>query len=91
MRLAFTFFFTLLGFALSLGQETTDHFSHDFFEKQRFAHRGGYANGPENTIETILDNINHGVGAIEIDVEMTKDQKLVIFHDATIEAGFADR
>lgn len=67
------------------GQTTLDHFAPDFFEQQRFAHRGGYANGPENTIETILYNINNGVGAIEIDVELTADDQLVIFHDPTVE------
>lgn len=78
-------FYLLGSFFAAFTQERLDHFAPDFFEQQRFAHRGGYANGPENTIETILYNINNGVGAIEIDVELTKDNQLVIFHDATIE------
>ena len=85
MRLILCLFFALFIQGIAFAQETVNHFSHEFFEQQKFAHRGGYANGPENTIETVLYNISHGVGAIEIDVEMTQDQKLVIFHDATIE------
>ncbi|MFK7925115.1 MAG: glycerophosphodiester phosphodiesterase [Bacteroidia bacterium] len=84
MRIILLFCF-LGSFFDAFTQERLDHFAPDFFEQQRFAHRGGYANGPENTIETILYNINNGVGAIEIDVELTKDNQLVIFHDATIE------
>jgi glycerophosphoryl diester phosphodiesterase len=78
--LLFSFFVAYLGF----GQETLVHFTPDFFHKQRFAHRGGYASGPENTIHTILYNINHGVSAVEIDVQLTKDNQLVVFHDDSI-------
>lgn len=69
----------------ALGQEELTHFSSANFEKFRFAHRGGYTNGPENTIKTILGSINRGVNAIEIDVELTKDNQLVVFHDKTID------
>lgn len=65
-------------------QDTPSNFSPDVFEKQRFAHRGGYAIGPENTLQTILDNIEKGTGAIEIDVQLTKDNQLVLFHDQKI-------
>jgi len=75
--------FTFLS-STAFTQEITNHFTSDFFEKQVFAHRGGYANGPENTIETILYNISQGVSAIEVDIKMTKDNKLVLFHDETI-------
>lgn len=67
-----------------ISQETLSHFSPEYFEKQQFAHRGGYANGPENTLETILFNIDNGVNAIEIDVQLTKDKELVLFHDDKI-------
>lgn len=69
--------------SLIFAQEPRDHFSQEFFEHQRFAHRGGYANGPENTLKTILDNLENGVCGIEIDVFLTKDQQLVLFHDDT--------
>ena len=52
------------------------------FNEQRFAHRGGYAFGPENTVETILQNIRQrNITAIEVDVMMSKDGELFLFHD----------
>lgn len=76
-----TLFFSL---CLSTTAQTSDHFDPQFFHQQEFAHRGGYAYGPENALETILDNINNGHLAIEVDVQMTKDHQLVLFHDKTI-------
>ncbi|MFK7785912.1 MAG: glycerophosphodiester phosphodiesterase [Crocinitomicaceae bacterium] len=75
--------FVFLSFA-SFGQQRANHFDSTYFNKQRFAHRGGYANGPENTLQTILYNIEHGVTAVEIDVNLTKDNELVIFHDDSV-------
>lgn len=55
------------------------------FSTYRFAHRGGYAYGPENTIQTILYNIREkGVKGVEIDIRQTRDGSLVLFHDETI-------
>ncbi|MCP4441874.1 MAG: hypothetical protein GY810_23450 [Aureispira sp.] len=61
------------------------HFQKEYFEQLEFAHRGGYANGPENSSKTILKNIALDINAIEIDIRMTKDNHLVVFHDETIE------
>lgn len=55
------------------------------FEGLRIAHRGGYANGPENALSTILKCVESGVKAIEIDIRLTRDGQLVVFHDPTIE------
>lgn len=63
----------------------TDHFVPSYFEKQVFAHRGGYANGPENTKETILKNLSKNITCMEVDVQLTKDSQLVLFHDETVE------
>ena len=71
----------LLCLSNTSAQVRLDHFFPNYFEKQRFAHRGGYANGPENTLQTIVTNIEQGVRAIEIDVMLTKDLHLVVFHD----------
>lgn len=49
------------------------------------AHRG-FHNGkdiPENSIAAFENAINHGFG-IELDVQLTKDNKLVVFHDGNI-------
>ncbi len=61
------------------------NFTPEFFEKQIFAHRGGYSYGPENTLQTILFNIANNINCVEIDIRMTKDNELVVFHDETIE------
>ncbi|MEG2311657.1 MAG: glycerophosphodiester phosphodiesterase family protein, partial [Bacilli bacterium] len=50
------------------------------------AHRGNnnhqYA---ENTLEAIMDSINKNyVAGIEIDIRMTKDNKIVVIHDCLI-------
>lgn len=76
------FFFIFCG--QILGQNSLENFESKIFEEFRFAHRGGYANGPENTLVTILNSIKNGAKAIEVDVELTKDNKLVLFHDKKI-------
>jgi glycerophosphoryl diester phosphodiesterase len=68
-----------------LSQDFVNHFSSEYFEQQQFAHRGGCASGPENTLQTILYNIKNGVTCIEIDIQLTKDLHLVLFHDQSIE------
>jgi glycerophosphoryl diester phosphodiesterase len=81
--LNYIFLFTLTFSGLS--QSHTEHFEGDYFSNLRFAHRGGYANGPENTISTILGSIQRGNHALEIDVQLTKDGHLVLFHDGSTE------
>jgi len=71
------------------GETFAQHFTYNFFENLAFAHRGGYAFGPENTLKTIVTNIGNGVYAIEIDIMLTKDKQLVLFHDKTIERVLA--
>ena len=46
-----------------------------------FAHRGGANDFVENTLEAFQQSINLGFKYIETDVQATKDNKLVIFHD----------
>lgn len=70
-------FAALAGFA-----QTPAKFEPEHFHQLRFAHRGGYANGPENTVQTITYNIREkGVTAVEVDVRQTLDGHLVLFHD----------
>lgn len=45
------------------------------------AHRGASAYAPENTLSSFLLAIAQGCDAIELDVHLTKDQKLVVFHN----------
>ena len=46
-------------------------------------HRGIVSLAPENTIEGYLLAVEKGVDVVEIDVYMTKDKQLVVFHDET--------
>lgn len=46
-------------------------------------HRGIVSLAPENTIEGYLLAAEKGVDVVEIDVYMTKDKQLVVFHDET--------
>jgi glycerophosphoryl diester phosphodiesterase len=62
-----------------------DPFLQENFSQLRFAHRGGYAYGPENVVPTIRRSlVEAGANAVEVDVEMTKDGQLVLFHDTHI-------
>ncbi len=49
------------------------------------AHRGDWRNAPENSIKAIENCIAMQVDIVEIDVRKTKDDKLVLMHDATID------
>lgn len=46
-----------------------------------FAHRGGAALRPENTLEAFQNGLAAGCGWIETDVHMTRDGEIVTFHD----------
>lgn len=48
------------------------------------AHRGAMATHPENTIAALKEAIRVGVHAVEFDVHWTKDRKLVLMHDSTV-------
>lgn len=54
------------------------------FEKYYIAHRGLFDNNtgdaPENSLNAFQEAIDNGYG-IELDVQLTKDKKLVVFHD----------
>lgn len=45
------------------------------------AHRGGKGIAPENTIPAFLKSIEQKVDFVELDVRLTKDNELVVFHD----------
>jgi len=58
------------------------------YELQRpiiFAHRGSSAYAPENTLASFELALKQNVNAIELDVTLTKDQKVVVFHDSSTE------
>ncbi|MDN5314842.1 MAG: glycerophosphoryl diester phosphodiesterase [Clostridiales bacterium] len=47
------------------------------------AHRGDPVNAPENTIPAIESAILLAVDYVEIDVQLTADNELILFHDST--------
>ena len=48
------------------------------------AHRGASGQAPENTLSAIELAIESGVAMIELDIQLTKDDDLVVFHDAIL-------
>lgn len=49
------------------------------------AHRGDWRNAPENSIQAIENVIEMGVDVVEIDVQKTKDGKLILMHDTSLD------
>jgi len=50
-----------------------------------YAHRGASEYTPENTMLAFYTGIYMGANGIETDVQRTKDGKLVLFHDSTVD------
>ena len=49
------------------------------------AHRGWSAKYPENTMLAFRKAVELGVDQIEMDIRVTKDGQLVVFHDETVD------
>lgn len=51
------------------------------------SHRGGYLGTPfpENSLSAIQNSLDFGVDIIEIDIRITKDNKLVVIHDKLLD------
>lgn len=50
-----------------------------------YAHRGASEYAPENTFSAFYLGLEMGVDGIETDVRMTRDGKLVLFHDGVLD------
>lgn len=50
-----------------------------------FAHRGGSLLAPENTLAAFERGLSYGADALELDVHLTRDGEMVVFHDSTLE------
>ncbi|MFP3866950.1 MAG: glycerophosphodiester phosphodiesterase [Desulfobacteraceae bacterium] len=48
-------------------------------------HRGAPAYEPENTLRSVRRALEMGVGAVEIDVQLTRDSRLAVIHDETVD------
>src|SRR5713226_6800931 len=73
---------------------------HPFFASERpmvFAHRGGSALAPENTMAAFDRGIACGVDGLELDVHLSRDGVVVVHHDraldrtTTLRGPIADR
>ncbi len=51
----------------------------------RIAHRGGAGLAPENTLEAFKAGLACEPDAVELDIHMSKDRKLVLMHDPMVE------
>jgi glycerophosphoryl diester phosphodiesterase len=61
---------------------------HPFFSSPRplvFAHRGGSALAPENTIASFDNGIALGADGLELDVHLSRDGVVVVHHDRTLD------
>lgn len=61
---------------------------HPFFTSSRplvFAHRGGAALAPENTMRAFANGLALGADGIELDVRLSRDGVVVVHHDATVD------
>ena len=52
---------------------------------QVIAHRGGSVEQDENTLQGMKNSYEKGVRGFETDVRLTKDRRIVVLHDATLE------
>ncbi len=52
---------------------------------QLIAHRGDSAHRPENTLASFLRALEVGADSVELDVQLTRDSRLIVIHDATLD------
>ena len=51
----------------------------------RIGHRGAAGHAPENTLAAIRKGISLGADFVELDVRRTRDRRLVVMHDASVD------
>lgn len=49
-----------------------------------FAHRGACADAPENTLAALKEGLLQKADGIEIDVRLSRDNRMVVFHDSSL-------
>src|SRR4051812_47773443 len=67
---------------------------HPFFSASRplvFAHRGGAALAPENTIAAFDNGLALGADGLELDVRLSRDGVVVVHHDRMLDRTTALR
>ena len=64
--------------------KTSHHLYESLDKPVVFAHRGASRYAPENTLSSFRRAIEVGAKAIEMDVMLTKDKKIVVIHDVEV-------
>src|SRR3981189_3355658 len=67
---------------------------HPFFSSSRplvFAHRGGSALAPENTMAAFDNGLTLGADGLELDVHLSRDGVVVVHHDRLLDRTTALR
>ncbi len=52
------------------------------------AHRGVHALAPENSLPSFEEAVNNGYYSAECDIQLTKDNKWVVIHNAEVDGRF---
>ncbi len=52
---------------------------------QIWAHRGASGDAPENTLPAMEEALEEGADGVELDVQLTRDDEVVVIHDETLE------
>jgi glycerophosphoryl diester phosphodiesterase len=76
------------GGVIALSGIDSDGVRHPFFSAPRplvFAHRGGGALAPENTMAAFDNGLALGADGLELDVHLSRDGVVVVHHDRTLD------
>ncbi|WP_026904203.1 glycerophosphodiester phosphodiesterase family protein [Pedobacter glucosidilyticus] len=79
----------LLFIQLGVNAQTPQEKLNEIFRKKTekvlvAAHRGDWRNSPENSVQSLKNCIDRDIDVAEFDLAKTKDGKLIIMHDKTI-------
>src|SRR5229473_4645360 len=66
---------------LCWGDKVADSLNGCTMPTLNFAHRGGAGLYPENTLAAFRDAVARGCDGAELDVQLSKDGEVVVFHD----------
>jgi len=90
MKKIIVLFFVLLSFFEIRAQNTLTEIRNRFFHPSSdyvmvVSHRGDWRNVPENSIPAVMNALKMGVEIVEIDIQKTKDNRLIVMHDKSID------
>src|SRR5690625_2052642 len=85
MRIFSAIFYTLLFLVSCIPPKNQEQVTHAF---DRHAHRGGRGLVPENTILDANTSVDYEC-TLEIDLQMSKDKRIVVSHDAYFSDDFS--